>query len=213
MKFIQKLSVFLLGLSLLISLNQVLAVENPSPGDQPGSSSQNQPANIQTQTRNQVINNVCKNLEEKIAQKINRFESNKDKHLRAYKNLVSRLSKFVVRLEERGFDTQKLAADISAVETKIQKAEGDYTAFINKLKESQSYACGKSQGEFAKRLAESRKLLKTFRDDTAEIRNYFVNIIRKDLMDLHQQIRNRIRTREGMTSASPSPTATETIMP
>gem|GEM_PF-1351811 len=213
MKSVQKVSLFIIGLSFLISVAPVLAVENASSNSQASSSSQGSPASNQAQTKNQAANNICKNIEEKVTQKITRFDENKDKHLKAYKNLDNRLSKFAIRLKERGFDTQKLETDLSTVEVKIQKADSDYTAFINKLKESQSYACGKSQGEFVKRLAEARKLLKTFRDDTAEIRNYFVNVIRKDLMDLRQQIRNQVRTREGGTLTSPSPLTTENVTP
>jgi len=150
----------------------------------------------------QAVNNAiekCPTIESRIQMKIVNFDNNKIRHLNAYNNLKERLAKVESRLADKGLDTTKLKSYLSVLNSKIDKFTNDYAAYIDKLKETQTFVCGKSKGQFLAKLKEARTALKTVHQDILDIRSYYVNTIKPELQNLKQQIndlnKNKTQTR------------------
>jgi len=136
----------------------------------------------------------CARITKNIEKRTENFEENKNKHYSAYKNLKDRIEKFVAKLSAKGYSIDDLAADLSVLDTKIQKFNTSYAAYQAKLGETKEYACGHSDEDFKVKLAEARTLLKTVREDSKDIKNYYLNTIRPDLKEIRKQ---KLETKEG----------------
>lgn len=148
----------------------------------------------------QAVNNAiekCPTIESRIQMKIVNFDNNKIRHLNAYNNLKERLAKVESRLTDKGLDTTKLKSYLSVLSSKIDKFTNDYATYIDKLKEAQTFVCGKSKAQFLAKLKEARVVLKTVHQDILDIRSYYVNTIKPELQNLKQQINdlNKIQAR------------------
>lgn len=133
------------------------------------------------------IEKRCEMVENKVAEKINRFNSNKDGHIVRYNKMKDRISDVIGKLENRGYEVAKLKADLQTLDVKIKKFAEDYIAYINKLGETKNYACGNSEGNFKSKLEEARKLLSTLRDDEKDIRKFFQETVKTDVKSVREQ--------------------------
>lgn len=201
MKKIKKLLflVITMVLGLVVAVN-VLAANIPN--TQFGNKVQTEVKNvgvsstIQNSLR-QVVNNAiekCPTIESRIQMKIVNFDNNKIRHLNAYNNLKERLTKVESQLADKGFDTTKLKSYLSVLNSKIEKFANDYAAYIDKLKESQTFVCSKPKSQFLAKLKEARLVLKTVHQDVLDIRSYYVNTIKPELQNLKQQINDLNKT-------------------
>jgi hypothetical protein len=130
----------------------------------------------------------CKNIEEKIATRVGRYENNGQMIQSVYGNMQARLARLLERLNTAGADTTKLTADLATLNIKIEKLKADQATFMATLKDSQTFVCGKSEGEFKGKLDEARKVPELLKQDRQDIRNFFQTTIRVDL----QEIRNAL---------------------
>lgn len=149
----------------------------------------------------------CPVVESKIQIKSSNFDNNKVRHLQAYQNLSDKLSAMADRLAQRNVDVAKLKADIAVLDQKIAKFSDDYAVYIGKLKDTQSYACGKTAGQFKTKLKESHAALKVVNQDAQDIRSYYNTTIKADIAALRAQIKS-----EAAISSS-SPAAPQAAMP
>ncbi|MEK7167449.1 MAG: hypothetical protein AAB791_00425 [Patescibacteria group bacterium] len=139
--------------------------------------------------------NRCGLIQARIQNRAVNYDNSKAKHLSAYNNLKDRLIKFEARLSGKGFDTTTLKADMAVLNGKIDQFAADYGLYMSRLRETQNYACGKSDGEFKTKLSESRNLLLKVHEDSKAIREYYASNIKTDLKNLQAQI--RIKVQEG----------------
>lgn len=138
----------------------------------------------------------CKNIETKIDTKVKRYENNRQMFTNVYTNMSNRMDRLVSRLDTAGADTSKLKADITILKEKINKLYADYDILIAGLKDSQNSACGQSQGEFAGKVNQSRKVFATIIADRQDIKNFFQATIKTDL----QAIRKELETQTQATA-------------
>ena len=108
-------------------------------------------------------------------------------HLKRYQTLREKVARIITSLEAKGLDVTKLKTDLEMLDAKIKKAQDDYAAFIAKLKETKDLSCGSSEGEFKAKLDEARALLKTFREDLEDIRNFYKTTIKADVLELRRK--------------------------
>lgn len=144
----------------------------------------------------------CKNINERVSQRIARYEQNKSKHFANYEQMKKRLAEVTAKLDSQSVDTTKLKTDMTQLDALIKKASDDYAAFIASLKTSQGITCGKSEGAFADALKTSRDKLQAARKSMEAIREYYKNTIRPDIMAIKKQMASMRPNRSG----SPRPT-------
>lgn len=135
----------------------------------------------------------CGIVQARIQNRAADYGSSQARHSSAYNNLKDRLVKFEARLAGRGFDTAVLKADMAVLDGKIVQFSADYGLYMSRLRETQNYACGKSDGEFKAKLKEARELLSNVRQDSKAIKDYYASAIKADLKNLQAQIRNRVQ--------------------
>jgi hypothetical protein len=139
----------------------------------------------------------CQAMTQRIETAIARFNNNKDGHTTRYLKIAEHLKNINEKLTAKGYDTTKTEADYKILNEKIVKASADYSTFISKLGETKQYACGQSQGQFRTALQAAKAQLKIYREDVADIRNYYQTVVRPDAQALRDQ--------HPTSSSSPTP--------
>jgi len=129
---------------------------------------------------------VCEKMQEKITDRVNKFNENKRKHVVAYNNMQDRVKKFVEKLTAKDYDTAKLESDLQALNAKIIKFAADYATFIGKLEEAAKASCEEA-GQLKEKLAEAREYLKTVHQSAKDIKEYYRTVVRPDITALLKQ--------------------------
>jgi hypothetical protein len=149
----------------------------------------------------------CKNIEERIATRVGRYENNGQMFENVYGNMQARLARLLERLNTAGADTKKLTTDLATLKTKIEKLKADQTTFMAALKDSQTFVCGKSEGEFKGKLDEARKVPELLKQDRQDIKNFFETTIRTDLQTIRKTLADQ------KEASAPSATSTTETKP
>lgn len=152
----------------------------------------------------------CVRIQDRVQNKTARFDDNKERHMAVYKNLKNRLTKFVEKLDAKGYDTSKLKEDLKVLDAKIAQFAKDYASYAAKLKESKILTCGHSEGEFRGTMVDARSLLKIVHQDAQDIRTYMRTVIHKDLQDIRGQKKNKS---ENQTSSTGTGVSNESVIP
>jgi DNA repair exonuclease SbcCD ATPase subunit len=137
----------------------------------------------------EAMNNIiCEKRQSKIEEKIVKFEERKVKHMEAYNNLQDRLEKLSDKLSAEGYDVADLDADIKILEEKISQFETDFASASTKAKEAKDYVCDSHTAvENKNEMKAVRDLIKKVRQDSVEIRSYYKNTIRPDIVAIKKQ--------------------------
>lgn len=130
----------------------------------------------------------CTDIQTNVQNSIAKFDVKKEKHISVYENLVNRINKFIERSDENKLDTELINGHLIELQVKIDKFKEDYTAYAEKLNESQALTCGHSEGEFKGILLEAKNLLKLVHADAADIRAYIKSTIITDLEILNAKL-------------------------
>lgn len=145
----------------------------------------------------------CPVVESKIQVKSTNFDNSKVKHLEVYAKVKERLVVIVDKLAAKGFDVASLRAALVIYDQKIKKFSDDYAIYIGKLKESQVYVCGKSEGQFRTQLKEAKVALAQVHKDAVDIRTYYAQTIKPEI--------NKIRAIIRGDKSTSTPTTTESL--
>jgi chromosome segregation ATPase len=152
----------------------------------------------QIKTDKQQLNqDRCKNVETRISNRVNNFENNQAMFQTVFGNMKARLERLTARLDTAGADTSKLKTDIATINGKIDKLNTDYATFVDGLKQTQTLACGQSQGDFVTKLGDARKNLPLIQQDRSDIRNFFQATIKPDLLAIRQKLADQKATTTG----------------
>lgn len=153
-----------------------------------------------------ICNVVTTRLDERIA----RFDANHERHVTAYRNLQARVTKFVERIEAKGYDATKIKADLTELNTKIEKLATDYRAYIAVLRGSREVTCGGSEGVFRGKLTEAKRLLGIVHQDVLDIRNYYQTTIRPDIRAIKDQVPDLARVKRDDVATTTATSTDET---
>lgn len=129
----------------------------------------------------------CEAVTSKVTERVEKFDNNRQDNVIKHKRMVDGVKKIVEKLKEKGYDVTKLEADLKELDSKIVTAAKDFEVFITLLRESKSFACGESQGQFTAKMAEAKKQLAVVKQDRMAIREYFVNTIKPDIKAVREQ--------------------------
>ena len=141
----------------------------------------------EAQKRQELRTQRCELLTQRTDAHINRYENNRVGHVNAFTNIKERLERLITRLQERGYDTDKLKEDVEILGMKIDKLSQDLDLFIEKLREAKNYTCGESEGAFAEAMRVARDQLKIVREDVRDIKTFYRNTIKPDILAIRAQ--------------------------
>lgn len=148
----------------------------------------------------------CTAIQTRIETKITTFDNGNKQNLNAYTNLVAHLNQLESKLVTKGYNTTQLKVDITTLNGKVNTYTDSYGAFITQLKNTQNYACGHSQGDFVSNLASARSLMAKSRSNDIDIRNFYRNVIRADLLAIKSQTLPTTESSENSGSISTNTT-------
>ncbi len=137
--------------------------------------------------KEEVKERICERLEKKIDLKLARFDKNKGVHVAKYQRLKEKLERVLDKLEDKGFDVSQLEDHLPALDDLIKQYAKAYSDFIESLRFTKGYACGKSEGDFRDSLGGAREMLAKVKELRKEIRDYYKDVIREDIKDLREQ--------------------------
>lgn len=129
----------------------------------------------------------CAKFKVKIGEQSSNTGEKYDKHLKAYENLASRLDTLISRLETNGYDVAQLKTDLSALNDKIDGFKEDYQALFEKIDATKGKVCDDTDATIKTKLGDIRKLVQQVRKDAKEIRAFYKNEIRGDILDVKKQ--------------------------
>ena len=149
----------------------------------------------------------CPIIESKIQIKVGSFDNSKVKQLEVYANIKAQLLVLADKLSAKGIDVTALKADLAVLDQKIQKFNADYAAYIVILKDSQTFACGKSQGLFLGKLKDAKTALQKVNADAKDIRSYYVTVLRVEVMKIREALNAKASTTPEAITVQSSSTA------
>lgn len=153
-------------------------------------------------SKEKMAQEKCKDIENRINNRINTYENHEKTFQNIYDSLLARLERLRLKLKEAGSDTGKLEGDLTILKTKVDALKYDQSFLIKILKESQVFACTKSEGDFKTEIEGARKGSAMLKNDREDIKTFLQKVVRVDL----QEIRNILAVQEQeTTSLVPTP--------
>jgi len=207
-------SLLVLSVSLPVAVSAVTTEEPTLYENQEGSAAQIQARNRVNPTKavqKAVAGAIarCPMIESRLQMKVVNFDNNKLRHMESFVNMQSRLAKLSEKLASKGADVSVLQADLSVLGQKIDKFSTDYSAYITKLKGTQTATCGKIATKFKTDLKGAKAAMQLVHQDILDIRAYFVSTIKPDL----QAIRVQLSGAKATTTAETVNSSTEAETP
>lgn len=144
---------------------------------------------------------ACEKIGANVDKRTANFEKNKLKKVEQYSKIQKRVTTLVTKMEAEGYDTTQLRVSMVTLDQKIAKFNTDYAVYINDLKGTKDYTCGKSEGEFKAKLAIARAQLAIVKADSVDIRTFWGQTIKPQI--------EALKTQKATTTATTTTTTTE----
>lgn len=131
----------------------------------------------------------CERITERVQNKVNGFDKNREKHVIRYRNIEKRFEKLVTELKKLNIETTKLESEIKEYKTLVDIFLEKYDKFVDSIKGAKNYACGEEDNVsgFKDRVGQSRTYLKEAREAGKNIHTYYKETLKPTLIDLKNQ--------------------------
>lgn len=134
----------------------------------------------------------CKNIQTRLETRINRYENNGKMFETVFGNMLARIQRLSDRLKTKGVDVSKLETDLVTLNDKINKLFSDQKSFMLTLEAAKSITCSEvdreNSTETKTKMGEARKVFQTLHEDRLDIRSYFKETIKPDILAIRQQL-------------------------
>ena len=137
--------------------------------------------------RAEIQKKRCEVVGNMIKTRVENFENNKQHHVDVYNRVNTKLTTAVDKLQEKGYDTTQLEADIKKLDSLAKKYASEYVYFISLIRGSEQYVCGQSDGKYKDSLKEAREQLKVVHEARKAFTDFYKTNIRNDIKDLRNQ--------------------------
>jgi hypothetical protein len=128
--------------------------------------------------RTERVAEVCAKVTSRVDERIAHFNKAHANASPRYDSVIERLKSVSEKLKAKGVDTAALDAAVVTLDTKAAKIDTDKDAFIAKLTESKSYACGSAEGKYKEIITEAQALQKVVVADIKDTKDYFNNTVK-----------------------------------
>lgn len=130
------------------------------------------------------VENRCQKAEQRVAELIAKYEAGQNKYTSRYAALVTKLNNLVQMLENKGINSQNLPAHIAKIESMVGELESGVAQVVDLLKQTQTLACGESEGEYLLKLMEAKEAGLTVRQKAMDINQYFISEVIPELKEI-----------------------------
>lgn len=139
-------------------------------------------------SREELIAQRCTRVEARVNEIIDRYNTNRNRHVARYEAIADKITALIERLEEAGYDTTLIRDILNRIVAEKQSFVANYTDFVAEMEEAKQHACGESEGQFVDALARGRAKLVEARQDSIDARNLVSEELKQALEDLREQI-------------------------
>lgn len=129
----------------------------------------------------------CEKVQTRLQTKTQSYNQAGDKHMSTYNNMVGRLEKFIANIKAKNYDVTELESDIKTLKAKIAEFQGQMEAAEQQTRQSSLNACSKTDEAVRTSLSLSRNRIRNSYQKAAEIRSFYHNVIRPDLLEIKAQ--------------------------
>jgi len=137
---------------------------------------------------------TCKKVENRMRNRYQKYETNKSLHKQTYEKMKTKIQALVADFKAKGYAVEEVEADLIQLEEKLQKLYTDHDALIMKMKEAEKGACQMTREEAGEKIKEVKQYrLETIKVDIADIHNFYVSVLRPDLIALIQEVRGTVK--------------------
>ena len=102
--------------------------------------------------------------------------------------MVSRIDNIIIVAKEKDYDTAKLETDLATFESMLNEFKIEMNESYAQLETTQQYSCGESEGQFMSALNQSRSQLQNAHQKAVELRAFYKETLRADLITLKNEI-------------------------
>lgn len=146
------------------------------------------------ENREENVEKRCEIVTERVNNRVTVATTNKKKHVEFYNNAKNKISEFVDKLTEEGYDTSVLKSELVVLESLIIDLSAKYDSFILSLEETNQYSCGNSEGDFVSSLQEARAAFLEVRQAAIAIRDQYTGKIRPLIKELRSQTKQELES-------------------
>lgn len=131
----------------------------------------------------------CERIQNRIQNREERYEEKLNRHEMKFDRVADKVESLSERFKDSGLDVSDLEASLATFEGMVNDLRDEQEAFIAALGETENYVCGESEGEFKNQLKEAREMVPGIKEQVAEVRDYYKNTLREEILKLREQIK------------------------
>lgn len=191
-KYILIIVLFIFSLTFVLP---VLALENSTSGEE---FTPKELKEVQTQRKSvsedlkiKLREQRCERVTERVDNRINGFNKNKEKHVVKYTNLQKRANKIITELKKLKFDVTVLENDMKTYDSLVKDFLAKYNKFVDSVKGAKLIACDDKDNSngFKTQVEVSRNYLKDTRESAKAIHVFVKNTLKPHFMEMKSQIK------------------------
>lgn len=146
------------------------------------------------ENREENVAKRCELSSSRLENHVANATENKTKYSAFYNNAKEKVTEFVNKLSEEGYDTSKLIAELKVMEGLVADLETAYDNYIIKLKDTANYECGNSDGKYVASLQEVRSAFLDVRKAAVAIREEYSENIRPLIKELRAEKKSAVES-------------------
>ncbi len=120
---------------------------------------------------------------QKVQAKIAQFSSQKKADVLAYNQVIDKIQKLIDKRVKEGYTTSRLKDFLQKINMRVAQYSSDFTAYNTALKKIQAVACEGSDEKWKEGIQKSRETLKKLHQDVEELKKYYYEIVRPELLN------------------------------
>lgn len=149
------------------------------------------------------VKNSCETINNRIDEKISKFNSINENNTNRISRLNSALAKVSENFKNKGQNTENLDSQINLFVSKSSEIILHQDNFVAKMTEAKSFSCGRDQNSFSLKLSEASKVQKDMVTSMKDIQNY-AKSIRDEILLLKQESANKSTQTATSTNKNPA---------
>ena len=148
-------------------------------------------ASAATPIRERIQEKRCTIAENRISILLTRMKNVGEKRTTTYQNLKEKVQTAITKAENAGYDTTKLTTSMTSLDTAIKDYRATTISLYEKIQNTQNYACGESEGDFAEALRAARQQMPVVKQAAQHVHEVFTEQVKPELKAFREWLKNK----------------------
>ena len=131
-----------------------------------------------------TVDKRCNNLTDRIDKRLSHFGAMHDRHLKVYEMHKEKLAQIEEKLSGEGIDTATLKANLSVLDSKLEKFTNDRAKVQAALQNTKNFTCGESEGQFKSAVQAVRDAQRVVAADAKDIHEFIQITLKRNIVEL-----------------------------